>query len=184
VRHLFTGVEHADSFIVDPHKWLFAPFDSCALLYRDPVQARAAHTQHAGYLDPVNVEGEWNPSDFAIQLTRRARGLPFWFSLAVHGTDAYAAALEQTLAVARAGAELIRERDHVRLLVEPELSVLVFERVGWGPDDYARWSSRMLAEQVGFVTPTKHNGQVCTRFAIVNPRTTADDLALLLDSMH
>ena len=96
-RHLFDGVEHADSFIVDPHKWLFAPFDACALIYRDPVQARAAHTQHAGYLDPVTVDGEWNPSDFAIQLTRRARGLPFWFSLAVHGTDAYRDAVEQTL---------------------------------------------------------------------------------------
>ncbi len=103
VRRLFDGIERADSFIVDPHKWLFAPFDSCALLYRDPVQARAAHTQHAGYLDPLNVDGEWNPSDFAIQLTRRARGLPFWFSLAVHGTDAYRGAVEQTLTVARAG---------------------------------------------------------------------------------
>ena len=103
MRHLFAGVEQADSFIVDPHKWLFAPFDACALLYRDPVLARAAHTQHAGYLDPVTVDGEWNPSDFAIQLTRRARGLPFWFSLAVHGTDAYRDAIEQTLTVARAG---------------------------------------------------------------------------------
>jgi len=184
VRHLFHGVERADSFIVDPHKWFFAPFDCCALIYRDPAQARAAHTQHASYLDPVNVEGEWNPSDFAIQLTRRARGLPFWFSLAVHGTDAYAGAIERTLEVTRAGAELIRERDYVRLLTEPELSVLVFERVGWDPDDYARWSTRLLVEQVGFVTPTKHAGQVCTRFAIVNPLTTADDLALLLDSMR
>src|SRR4051794_18185190 len=51
VRHLFDGVELADSFIVDPHKWLFAPFDSCALIYRDPVLGRAAHVQHAGYLD-------------------------------------------------------------------------------------------------------------------------------------
>jgi glutamate/tyrosine decarboxylase-like PLP-dependent enzyme len=89
VRHLFAGVEHADSFIVDPHKWLFAPYDSCALVYRDPVLARAAHTQKASYLDPVTVEGEWNPSDFSVQLTRRARGLPFWFSLAVHGTAGY-----------------------------------------------------------------------------------------------
>jgi glutamate/tyrosine decarboxylase-like PLP-dependent enzyme len=184
VAQLFAGVEHADSFIVDPHKWLFAPFDSCALIYRDPVQARAAHTQHASYLDPVNIEGEWNPSDFAIQLTRRARGLPFWFSLAVHGTDAYTEAIEQTLTVTRAGAELIRAADHVRLLVDPDLSVLVFERIGWDGDDYARWSSRLLDEQIGFVTPTKHAGQVCTRFAIVNPLTTADDLALLLDSMR
>jgi glutamate/tyrosine decarboxylase-like PLP-dependent enzyme len=184
IAHLFAGVEHADSLIVDPHKWLFAPFDCCALLYRDPVLARAAHTQHASYLDPLNVEGEWNPSDFAIQLTRRARGLPFWFSLAVHGTDAYAAAIEQTLAVTRAGAELIRAAEHVRLMLEPELSVLVFERVGWDADDYARWSSRLLADQVGFVTPTTHAGRVCTRFAIVNPLTTADDLALLIDSMR
>ena len=184
VAHLFTGVERADSFIVDPHKWLFAPFDSCALIYRDPVQARAAHTQHAGYLDPVTVEGEWNPSDFAILLTRRARGLPFWFSLAGHGTAAYTAALEQTLTVTRQGAELIRGSDHVRLLLEPELSVLVFERLGWDGDDYARWSSRLLDEQVGFVTPTRHAGKICTRFAIVNPLTSADDLRLLLDSMR
>ena len=183
VRHLFDGVERADSFIVDPHKWLFAPFDSCALLYRDPVQARAAHTQHAGYLDPVTVEGEWNPSDFAIQLTRRARGLPFWFSLAVYGTDAYRDALEQTLTVSREGAELIREAPHLRLLVEPELTVLIFERIGWSDDDYTRWSAKLLADQIAFVTPSRHAGQVCTRFAIVNPRTSTEDLALIIDSM-
>ena len=56
VRHLFDGIERADSFIVDPHKWLFAPFDSCALLYRDPAIARAAHTQHAEYLDVLHAE--------------------------------------------------------------------------------------------------------------------------------
>jgi glutamate/tyrosine decarboxylase-like PLP-dependent enzyme len=184
VRHLFAGVEQADSFIVDPHKWLFAPFDCCALIYRDPARARAAHTQHAGYLDPVTVEGEWNPSDFAIQLTRRARGLPFWFSLAVHGTDAYRAALERTLTVAREGAELIRRAPHLRLLVEPELTVLIFERVGWDGEDYTRWSARLLDEQVAFVTPSRHAGRVCTRFAVVNPLTTAEDLALIIDSMR
>jgi glutamate/tyrosine decarboxylase-like PLP-dependent enzyme len=184
VAPLFAGVEHADSFIVDPHKWLFAPFDCCALIYRDPALGRAAHTQHASYLDPVNVAGEWNPSDFAIQLTRRARGLPFWFSLAVHGTDAYAEAIEQTLRVTRAGADLIRAADHLRLLLEPELSVLVFERIGWDAADYARWSRRLLDEQVGFVTPTRYAGQTCARFAIVNPLTTADDLARIIDSMR
>jgi glutamate/tyrosine decarboxylase-like PLP-dependent enzyme len=183
-RPLFAGIERADSFIVDPHKWLFAPFDSCALLYRDPTQGRAAHTQHAGYLEPVTVDGEWNPSDFAVQLTRRSRGLPFWFSLAVHGTDAYAAAVERTLDVARRGRELIDAAPHLRLLVEPDLSVLIFERVGWSADDYAAWSARLLDQQVAFVVPTRHHGHVCTRMAIINPLTTVEDVALIIDSMR
>ena len=131
----------------------------------------------------MNVEGEWNPSDFAIQLTRRARGLPFWFSLAVHGTDAYRDAVEQTLAVARRGADLIRASPHTRLLVEPDLSVLIFERLGWSADDYQAWSARLLDEQFAFVTPTSHRGRPCTRFAVVNPQTTADDLAAILATM-
>ena len=184
VRHLYAGIERADSFIVDPHKWLFAPYDSCALLYRDPVLARAAHTQKAGYLDPVTVEGEWNPSDFSIQLTRRARGLPFWFSLAVHGTQAYTEAVEQTLSTARAGRKLIDEAEHLRLLVEPDLSVLIFERIGWQQADYDAWSNRAMVQGFAFVTPTKHKGRVCTRFAIVNPATTSEDLSLIIDSMR
>jgi glutamate/tyrosine decarboxylase-like PLP-dependent enzyme len=183
VRALFDGVEQADSLIVDPHKWLFAPFDACALIYREPRLGRAAHTQHAGYLDPVTVEDEWNPSDFAIQLTRRARGLPFWFSLAVYGTDEYRDAVEQTLSVAREGRKLIDEADHLRLLVEPDLSVLLFERIGWDADDYAAWSNKLLDEQVAFVTATRHENRVCTRFAIVNPLTTRDDLVLIINSM-
>ena len=97
VRRRFDGVERADSFIVDPHKWLFAPFDSCALLYRDPEIGRHAHTQHAEYLDVLHGEDdeyEWNASDYAHHLTRRARGLPLWFSLATHGTEAYTDAIE------------------------------------------------------------------------------------------
>ncbi|MCW2540489.1 MAG: aminotransferase class V-fold PLP-dependent enzyme [Frankiales bacterium] len=184
IRSLYAGIEHADSFIVDPHKWLFSPFDSCALLYRDPVLARAAHTQRAGYLDPVTVEGEWNPSDFSVQLTRRARGLPFWFSLAVHGTEAYTTAIELTLDVTRAGRMLIDAAEHVQMLVEPDLSVLVFERLGWGAADYSEWTARLLDSGFAFVTPTTHRGQVCTRFAIVNPQTTADDLAAILDTMR
>jgi glutamate/tyrosine decarboxylase-like PLP-dependent enzyme len=183
VRHLFAGVEQADSFIVDPHKWLFGPFDCCALLYRDPAAARRAHTQHAGYLDPINDAGEWNPSDYAIHLSRRARGLPFWFSLAAHGGDAYREAIEMTLQVARQGAEEIRRRPYLELLVEPELTVLVFKRVGWGAEDYLAWTQRLLAQGYAFVTPTTHDGEPCTRFAIINPRTTVADIEGILATM-
>ena len=183
VRHLFAGIEHADSFIVDPHKWLFAPFDCCALVYRDPEVARRAHTQHAGYLDTINETSEWNPSDYAVHLSRRARGLPFWFSLAVHGTDAYRDAIEQTLAVARAGADEIRSRPYVELLDEPELTVLIFRRTGWTAADYAAWSSGLLAQGYAFVTPATHRGEPCTRMAIVNPRTTVSDIAGILATM-
>ncbi|WP_300682622.1 aminotransferase class V-fold PLP-dependent enzyme [Nocardioides sp.] len=186
-RPLYAGIDQADSFIVDPHKWLFAPFDCCALLYRDPAQARAAHTQKASYLDILNADPgqvQWNPSDLAIQLSRRARGLPLWFSLAVNGTDAYRDAIEHTLAVARAGRALIEEADHLRLLVEPDLTVLVVERIGWSEADYAAWSTSLAHSGTAFVTPTRHRGQVCTRFAIVNPRTTIADLELVIDSMR
>jgi glutamate/tyrosine decarboxylase-like PLP-dependent enzyme len=182
-RHLFAGIEHADSFIVDPHKWLFGPFDCCALLYRDPELARRAHTQHAGYLDVVTSEEVWNPSDYAVHLSRRARGLPFWYSLAVHGTDAYRDAIETTLRVARESAEEIRRRPYVELLLEPDLSVLIFRRIGWDAADYHSWSRRLLAEGYAFVTPTMHNGETCTRMAIVNPRTTVSDIIGILATM-
>jgi len=182
-RAQFAGIERADSFIVDPHKWLFAPYDCCALLYREPEIARAAHTQHAGYLDPIRT-GEWNPSDYAINLTRRARGMPFWFSLAMHGTDAYVAAVERTLAVARFAAEEIRERrPELELLREPDLSVVAFRRLGWSAGDYATWSARLLERDIAFVTPSLHDGEAMTRFAVVNPRTTEADIVRILDTM-
>ena len=182
VRHLFNGIERADSFIVDPHKWLFAPYDCCALLYREPSLARGAHTQKASYLDVLN-DAEWNPSEYSIGLTRRARGLPLWFSLATHGTDAYTAAIERTLEVTRfAEAEILR-RPYLEVLRETELSVVVFRRHGWEPEDYHAWSAEMMREEFAFVVPTSHEGETVARFAIVNPTTSEDDIAAILDTM-
>ena len=182
VKHLFDGVELADSLIVDPHKWLFAPFDACALIYRNPNIAKAVHTQHAGYLDSVET-GEWNPSDYAIHLTRRVRGLPFWFSLAAHGTNEYAAAMDKTMLVAREGARLINEHPNLELIIEPELSIVAFKRTGWRNADYQNWSAKLLADQIGFVTPSSHQGEPILRFAIVNPWTKVSDLALILGTL-
>jgi len=187
VRDRYRGIERADSFIVDPHKWLFAPFDCCALLYADPLVARAAHTQHAEYLDvlhaPDGQDEDWNPSDFAHHLSRRARGLPFWFSLATYGTAAYRDAVEQTLVVTREAAELVRAAAHLELIMEPELSVVLFRRLGWAAADYQAWSDRMLATGVAFVVPTAWAGETVLRICVVNPRTAVADIQLIVDSL-
>jgi L-2,4-diaminobutyrate decarboxylase len=182
-RPRLAGIERADSFIVDPHKWLFAPFDCCALLYREPRLARSAHAQAAGYLEPLQTPGEWNPSDFAIHLSRRARGLPFWFSLATHGTRAYAEAVERTLVVAAAAAEDVRRRSYLELVLEPDLSIVVFRRVGWSPSDYDGWSERLRRTKFALVLPTVHGREMVARLAIVNPRTTEADISAILDTM-
>ena len=181
-KALFSGIELADSFIVDPHKWLFAPFDACALIYRDPEIARAAHTQHAGYLETLD-SGQWNPSDYAIHLTRRVRGLPFWFSLATHGTDKYAESMDKTMDLARVSAQLIKEHPNLELLMEPELSIVAFTRKGWQISDYQRWSDKLLVDQIGFVTPSSHQGEPILRFAIVNPWTSITDIKVILATL-
>ena len=191
VRHLFEGIERADSFIVDPHKWLFGPYDSCALIYRNIHDGRRAHTQHAEYLDVLHGEQdeskpwlEMNPADVAHHLSRRARGLPLWFSLATHGSDAYTKAMEKTLDTTRFGADEIRRRPYLELLLEPDLSIIVFRRVGWTPEQYQKWSDTQLYGGQSFVVPSSWNGETVLRFCIVNPRTTNKHLVEILDSME
>lgn len=184
MRPLFTGVEHADSVIVDPHKWLFAPFDACALIYREPSLALAAHTQKAEYLETLTGKPDWNPSDLAVQLTRRARGLPLWFSLATHGTDQYRATIAHGIDLARRIADEISAREEVSLVRDPQLSVVVFRREGWTLADYEAWSDRLLDEQHAFVVPSAHAGEPVLRFAIISPLTTFELLTDILDTLR
>ena len=188
VRDRYAGIERADSFIVDPHKWMFAPFDCAALLYRDPELARAVHTQDASYLDVIHDDEPhgplaWNPTDYAHHLTRRARGLPLWFSLAVHGTRAYSDAVEAGLGLAREAAAEIRRRPYLELIREPDLSVVLFRRTGWAHEDYTRWADALLADQVAFIPPTAWEGETVARFAFLHPHTPVALVHQILDRM-
>ncbi len=182
VRAKFDGIEEADSFIVDPHKWLFAPYDACALVYRQPELAKQVHSQQASYLDTLK-DGQWSPSDYAIHLTRRTRGLPFWFSLAAHGTDAYSEAMEKSIEVAQEAARLIEIHPNLNLLRQPDLSIVAFTRNGWNAIDYQKWSDQLLEDQIGFIPPSSHQGQPILRFAIVNPWTKISDIQMILDRL-
>jgi aromatic-L-amino-acid decarboxylase len=175
LKPLYAGLEQADSFILDPHKWLFSPFDCCAVLYREPQRARAVHTQDASYLDVIHgSDGEWNPTDYAYHLTRRARGLPLWFSLAVHGVDAYREAIEAAVRLARDTAEVIRQTPHLELVREPVLGVVLFRRIGWKPEDYDSWATRLHDDGVAFIPPSKWDGETVGRFAFLHPGTSMD----------
>jgi glutamate/tyrosine decarboxylase-like PLP-dependent enzyme len=185
VRDSYAGIEHADSFIVDPHKWLFAPFDCAALLYRNPSVARSVHKQDASYLDVIHDRpGEWNPTDYAYHLTRRARGLPLWFSLSVYGVGAYTDAIETGIRLAKETAAEITTRDHLELIREPDLGIVLFRRRGWSPAQYTQWADQLLHDQVAFIPPSAWEGETVARFAFLHPHTPMDLVREILDRMQ
>lgn len=179
---LYTGIEHADSFIVDPHKWLFAPYDACALVYRRPELAKAAHQQTASYLDHVDRH-EWNPADLAVHLSRRPRGLPLWFSLVTHGTDRYRVAVERCMEIAHTVADDIRRRPELRLVVPPDLTVLLFERRGWTAEQYAAWSREQALAGRVLCVPTRWQDEPVLRLVFVNPDTDPGLVSDVLDTL-
>jgi L-2,4-diaminobutyrate decarboxylase len=183
-RTEFEGIQHADSITIDPHKWLFTPFDCAAVLYLDPAIARAAHQQRAVYLDAVENDDADNPADFAAHLSRRARGVPVWASLVANGTDAYVDAVEFCLAVADYAAKRIEASSQLELATEPHLSVVLFRRRGWTPEDYADWSAETQARGMALVTPTTFEGETVLRLCFVNPLTSTDDVDLVLNDLR
>ena len=185
VRHLFNGIEKADSITIDPHKWLFSPYDCGAVIYRDMELAKEAHSQKGSYLEIFKDDGAegFNPADYQIQLTRRIRGMPLWFSLAMHGTDKYRTSIERGIKLARIAAEKVEQAEYLELVRPASLSVVLFRRKGWTPEDYRTWTYKNHKEGVALVTPTKWKKETISRFCFINPETTEEDIDIILDSM-
>ena len=182
----FAGLERADSFIVDPHKWLFATGGSCALVYREPRLARDVHTQHGPYIDVLRTgDDAYNPCDLGYQLTRRASGLPIWFALAVHGVDAHRSAIRRGIELADAMAEALDDDPSTELIMRPELGVVLFRRDGWGRDEWQRWATDLLRSGTAFVAPTTFKGEPVGRLVFMHPLTPnsiVDELMLSLSA--
>ena len=185
VRHLFNGIEKADSITIDPHKWLFSPYDCGAVIYKNLEHAKNAHSQKGAYLEIFKDEGAqgFNPADYQIQLTRRVRGMPLWFSLAMHGTDKYKQAIERGIELAKIAEKKIDESDHVEVVRPSSLSVVLFRRKDWTPDQYKDWTYKNHNSGFALVTPTSWKKETVARFCFINPDTTEEDIDKILASM-
>ena len=152
--------------------------------------AKDAHSQAGSYLEIFKDEGAqgFNPADYQIQLTRRLRGMPLWFSLAMHGTDSYETAIDRGLELAQIAAALITERDHIELVRPVGLSCVLYRRIGWKPEDYTEWTYQNHKKGYSLVTPTKwtdsSGSEMIARFCFINPDTTEEDIIGILESMR
>jgi aromatic-L-amino-acid/L-tryptophan decarboxylase len=194
LRAAFAGMARADSLSLDPHKWLFAPLDAGCLLVRDETRLRRAFSRGAAYIDVV---ADRNMSDYAFwdvgpELSRRFRALKLWFALKCHGAAAFADAVDRNVALAGALADAIDASADFERLAPVPLSIVCFRHrppALAGDDTALNEFNRRLMVQVqrdggSYLSNATIGGAFALRACIVNHRTTADDLPILLDDIR
>ncbi|MFD4374742.1 pyridoxal phosphate-dependent decarboxylase family protein [Streptomyces sp. NPDC058486] len=188
-RHLLDGIERADSVTVDYHKSFFQPVSSSAVLVRDRAALRHA-TYHADYLNPRRTVAEQIPNqvDKSLQTTRRFDALKLWMTLRVMGADGVGELFDEVCDLARAGHDLLAADPRYDVVVEPQLSTLVYRYVPeavTSPAEidranlYAR--KALFASGEAVVAGTKVDGRQYLKFTLLNPETTVSDMAAVLD---
>ena len=200
-RTLLRGLERTDSFTLDPHKWLFQPFDCAVLLVRDSKALRHAfhvREDEAEYLqDARGKEEEINLWDYSPELTRPFRALKLWMSLQVFGADAFTAAIERTFYLAEFAEQQLLADVLWEITTPAHMAVITFRAV---PANWKANSSdatvkkkidalnravaaRMQAEGFALVLSTELRGQTVLRLCTINPRTTEDDIRKTIDAL-
>jgi aromatic-L-amino-acid/L-tryptophan decarboxylase len=187
-RAALKGIERADSVTLDPHKWLFQPFECGALLVREPDGLRLSFEILPDYLRDVSTHAEVNFSDRGLQLSRMCRALKVWLSVQAFGLAAFRDAVDQALDLARLAATRVEASDELELLAPVELSVVALRRRPARMDDERRIDAVNLAlvgavERAGdvYVSSTRLFGRQAIRLCILNPSTTAEHVHRALD---
>jgi len=205
-RALLRGLERADSFTLDPHKWLFQPFDCAVLLVRDRQTLRHAfhvRQDEAEYLQDARGAGEEvNLWDYSPELTRPFRALKLWMSLQVFGADAFAAAINRTFYLGELSEKQLRADALWEIVTPAQMAVLTFRAVPPKLKTATRdpamknrlgalnraIAARMQADGLALVLSTELRGETVLRLCTINPRTTEDDIArtvaALTESAH
>jgi aromatic-L-amino-acid decarboxylase len=190
-RAVLRGIEQADSVVLDPHKGLFLPYGTGALLVRDGEALRRAHEVNAAYLPPMQSDDDL--VDFCAispELSKPFRGLRVWLPFKLLGSDAFADQLNEKLTLAHEAADQVRQMPHMEMLAEPELSLFAF-RVhppGRTDDDLNVLNREILARVNGrnrvHITGTVLDGRYALRICVLSFRTHADRLLEGLDDLR
>lgn len=180
------GIEKADSITIDPHKWLFQPYEIGCILVRNKNDLHEAFKVSAEYLDILENNNEQaNYSDYGVQLTRGFRALKFWLSLKTFGLNNFKAAVENGVANANYLESIIEKNAFWEIITPAQIGVINFcVRTDGEPLDiefYNKLSQAIIANGFAMITPTRLKGRAVLRICAINPRTTEDDLRLTLE---
>jgi glutamate/tyrosine decarboxylase-like PLP-dependent enzyme len=182
-RELLAGLGRADSLALDPHKWLFQPFEIGCVLMRDMNWLREALQIRPEYLaDIEGLAGEINLCDYGIQLTRRFRALKLWMTIKVMGGAAIEKALERGFQLAEATEAMVRRLEGWEVVTPAQLGIVNFRYAGRGlTEEKLNWLNgelvdAMIANQFAMISSTVLRGQRVLRMCTINPRTTGADI--------
>ena len=189
-RAALAGIDLADSATLDPHKWLYQPFECGALLVRDGVALRHAFELTPDYLKDAQIAGaEVNFADLGIQLTRTTRALKLWLSLKYFGVAAFREAIDRSLDLAADACARIDESDAFELLAPPSLGVVCLRRRFDGSDDEIDALNQQLvaaleASGIGLVSSTRLRARYSIRLCVLNHSTSAEAVNAVLDFLE
>ncbi|TSA30810.1 MAG: amino acid decarboxylase [Ignavibacteriales bacterium] len=183
-RH-FKGVEHADSFVVNPHKWLFVPVDLSILYTRKPEVLKKAFSLSAEYLKTAEDSSVINYMDYGIQLGRRFRSLKFWFVLRYFGVEGLQTRLREHIRLGQFFAKWIDEHPHFERVAPTPFSTICFRAkpTGWNDEKKLNELNEKLLNEVNltgkiFITHTKLNEKFTIRLVVSGLRTEEKHLEL------
>jgi aromatic-L-amino-acid decarboxylase len=190
-RATLAGIEQADSLILDPHKTLFLPFGTGAVLVRDARTLRHAHSSHADYLPDMQHEDELvDFCEISPELSRDFRGLRVWLPLKLFGIDPFREQLDEKLDLIAFAAEELRKIEGIEMVAEPQLTILAFRLVREGPDLNALDTlnrtllDRITARKRVMLTPAILDGRFVIRIAIVSHRTHRERVEMAIEDIR
>lgn len=183
-RAALKGIEQADSIILDPHKTLFLPFGTGAVLVRDARTLRRAHSLHADYLPEMQQEDELvDFCEISPELSRDFRGLRVWLPLKLLGIEPFRQQLGEKLDLIEYAAEELRKIDGLEIVAEPQLTILAFRVAGDDARNRALLESITAKKRV-MLTPAIVEGRFVIRVAIVSHRTHRDRVEMMLEDVR